>query len=148
VSFICRTFLTHCNALQHTLQRVVFSVESVIDVFHSYVYVWRVAFICMTCLTHCNALQYTATHCDTLQHTATHYMWHVIHMNATLQVTETCHMYMCDVSYIVCCSVLQCVAVCCSVLQCVAVCCSVFSFICMTCFSHIWLMLLLLFGNK
>jgi len=28
-------------------------------------------------------------------------------------------------SFIVCCSVLQCVAVCCSVLQCVAVCCSV-----------------------
>ena len=28
-------------------------------------------------------------------------------------------------SFVVCCSVLQCVAVCCSVLQCVAVCCSV-----------------------
>jgi len=30
----------------------------------------------------------------------------------------------CDISAVVCCSVLQCVAVCCSVLQCVAVCCS------------------------
>ena len=30
-----------------------------------------------------------------------------------------------DIERIVCCSVLQCVAVCCSVLQCVAVCCSV-----------------------
>jgi len=35
---------------------------------------------------------------------------------------------------IVCCSVLQCVAVCCSVLQCVAVCCSVFQCVALCCF--------------
>jgi len=34
---------------------------------------------------------------------------------------------------IVCCSVLQCVAVCCSVLQCVAVCCSVLQCVAVCC---------------
>ena len=35
----------------------------------------------------------------------------------------------------VCCSVLQCAAVCCSVLQCVAVCCSVLQFVAVCCSS-------------
>jgi len=37
-------------------------------------------------------------------------------------------------SWLVCCSVLQCVAVCCSVLQCVAVCCSVLQCVAVCCF--------------
>ena len=41
--------------------------------------------------------------------------------------------FYCMVSYVVFCSVLQCVAVCCSVLQCVAVCCSVLQCVAVCC---------------
>jgi len=41
--------------------------------------------------------------------------------------------YELEVGEIVCCSVLQCVAVCCSVLQCVAVCCSVLQCVAVRC---------------
>jgi len=57
--------------------------------------------------------------------------------------------FYCMVSYVVFCSVLQCVAVCCSVLQCVAVCCSVLQcaavccsvadiFYCMVSYVHLY----------
>ena len=44
------------------------------------------------------------------------------------RVTKTQRM-----THLVCCSVLQCVAVCCSVLQCVAVCCSVLQCVAVCC---------------
>ena len=60
----------------------------------------------------CNTLRHTAIYCDTLQVLLT------LSMKANLLGNTT------GSAFVVCCSVLQCVAVCCSVLQCVAVCCS------------------------
>jgi len=94
--------------------------------------------------THGNALQHTATHCTTLQHTAPH---------CTHYTTEGCLPFVLggdpcfrlfwEASFrcstegcppkLVCCNVLQCVAVCCSVLQCVAVRCSVLQCVAMCC---------------
>jgi len=92
----------------------------------------------------CNTLQHTATHfntrmlqCNTLQHTATYTATHTAtHCNKTppmvwcvvaaRAIVERVLQY--GMLSIVCCSVLQCVAVCCSVLQCVAVCCSVLQY--------------------
>ena len=71
---------------------------------------------------------YAATHCNTQQHTATH-------CYNTPQHTRN--------QWLVCCSVLQCVAVCCSVwqcvLQCVAVCGSVWLVCCgVSSHGHEW----------
>jgi len=55
---------------------------------------------------------------------------------ATLQCVEVCCCVLCCsmLQYVaVCCSVLQCVAVCCNVLQCIAVCCSVLQCVAVSC---------------
>jgi len=99
--------------------------------------------------THCNTLHHTTAHCRALPHTApahTHTQAHthslslslsffslsLFFLSLSLSLPAYKHLSkegggttMSCASYIVCCSVLQCVAVCCSVLQCVAVCCSV-----------------------
>ena len=101
---------------------------------------------------HYTTLQHTATHCNTLHHSAAHggTVPHSATQCNSLQHTPThCNRWMLQTAAdlwssrfrtVVCCSVLQCVAVCCSVLpftgyngrivccsvlQCVAVCCSV-----------------------
>jgi len=82
--------------------------------------------------THCNTLQHTATHCNTLQMASNGRLqmkrggsvllagWlkrdpSMSWVTLTVQSCRRC---------VLCCSVLQCVAVCRSVLQCVAVCCN------------------------
>jgi len=70
------------------------------------------------------------------------------HLCACMKVTLlcVCHWCVCIYTYMVCilcCSVLQCVAVCCSVLQCVAVCCSVLQCVAvcysvLQCVRHTW----------
>ena len=104
--------------------------------------------------THCNALRHTATHCNTLQHTATlmdhttvrvvcgSHRWVAsiwIMSNIAFNIcrgkcTSTgacCQIQMLSLGAscgsMVCCSVLQCVAVCCSVLQCFVLGCSMLS---------------------
>jgi len=79
-----------------------------------------------TGLQYCNTLQHTATHCNTLQHTATHCITlHHTASHITLQRTKIRHpmghhnasarRYKAakthGIPYLVCCSVLQCVAV-------------------------------------
>jgi len=76
------------------------------SVLHSYVYMWHDSFICRN-MTH-------NTH-NTLQHAATHTL--------CIHVARLIHGRPGMLVPLMCCSVMQCVAVCCSVLQCVAVCC-------------------------
>jgi len=98
---------THCSILQHTAillaWPVVMSRVTYCNTLqHAGVYYNTLQHTA----THCNTLQHTATHCNTLQHTAYFgIFWH--------GVTPS----MRDMTYSVCCSVLQCVAVCCSMLN-------------------------------
>ena len=72
--------------------------------------------------THYNTVQHSVTHCNTLQNV--YKVENFDHSNPQLQLYRR---------FVVCCSVLQCVAVCCSVLQCVAVCCSVLQRVALCC---------------
>jgi len=97
---------THCSTLQHTHHNALQHTATLQD--------W---------------MQHTATHCNTLQHTATlqehsarpsHLQADIFKSQLAIQVTEL-HDFVLQ-CVVVCCSVLQCVAVC--YIQCVAVCCS------------------------
>ena len=93
---------THCNTLQHNA-------------------------------THCITLQHTAAHCNTVQHTAYEWVAQVFHDSFLCAMTKrSTHneikyqrssvpwlisMFHDSFLCVVCCSVVQCVAVCCSVLQ-------------------------------
>ena len=92
--------------------------------------------------THCNTLQHntllastsntllhTATHCNTTYHLSPLVCCSILQYIAVgLQCIAVWRSVLQCVA--VCCSVLQCVAVCCSVLQCGAVCCHSLSLIC------------------
>ena len=81
----------------------------------------------------CVAVCCTATHCNTLQHTATHWYTHIQHANGrAVSATYRARENVCR-RRLVCCSVVQCVAMCCSVLQCVAVCGSVLQCVALCC---------------
>jgi len=66
----------------------------------------------------CNTLQHTATDCNTLQQCNEYVCRHNVFRGVARVLI-----------HVVCCSVLQRVAVCCSVLQCDAVCCRMVQYI-------------------
>jgi len=74
----------------------------------------------------CSVLQCVATRCNRFLFHNSEHVSASQKRRATSSFVMRCSLSQCVA---VCCSVLQCVAVCCSVLQCVAVCCSVLQYV-------------------
>ena len=106
---------THCNTLQHTT--TLGNLETLLSKKEVQKDPWILDRYFFDIVGTCDTLQHTATHCNTLDFS----LRNRPSSSGSLLIVVT----PCVGRNLVCCSVLQCVAVCCSVLQSVAVCCSV-----------------------
>jgi len=130
---------THCNTLQHTVIRCrMCSLAAHLEILGLFrAAEFKEANTLQHAATRCNTLQHAATRCITLQHAATHCRMcssaahlEILGLFRAAEIKEAMLRFVAlryQLLNLLCCSVLQCVAVCCSMLQRVAVCCNAIS---------------------